>query len=138
MRVGGVSAFVDEWEQLPIFSSQHALPLPMRQAHRARRLEHHPEGLAWSFEHLGLGSMPPCWKGLSEFEGRVSVLVGELDHKYCRIARRLVESCTRASLIIVPHCGHDLLLEAPDAVAATLRALVQQRPEHPPVPRVRP
>jgi len=138
LRDRGMEAFVDEWEGLPIFATQRSLPAAARQAHRVRRLDHEVEGLAWSFEKLGLGSMPSWWAGMRQFDGRLSVLVGERDHKYRQLGRRLVDGCPGGTLVVVPGRGHDLLLEAPDVVAACLRSLGSGGTEPRAAARVRP
>ncbi len=101
-----------------MFTSQRSLPVQVRQAHRSRRLEHDAEGLAWSFETLGLGAMPSWWDGMHHFSGRVTVIVGEHDHKYRGIGRRLVEHCVDGTLVVVPNSGHDVVLAAPQVIAA--------------------
>ncbi|MFW6023981.1 MAG: alpha/beta fold hydrolase, partial [Myxococcota bacterium] len=58
LETGGLAAFVQAWERLPLFATQEALPQALRERQRAVRLAHDPAGLARSLRVLGLGRMP--------------------------------------------------------------------------------
>ncbi|MDB4880455.1 MAG: alpha/beta hydrolase fold protein, partial [Gemmatimonadetes bacterium] len=50
---GGIGAFVEEWEALPLWASQRRLPREVRDGLRARRLANRPAGLAASLRGAG-------------------------------------------------------------------------------------
>lgn len=116
----GIAAFVAEWEAQPMFATQARLPAEVRDRHRRRRLAHDPRGLAAAFRGLGLGAMPDLWPALPGLAVPVTFVVGELDVKFRDLAGRAAAAAPRSSIRLVPAAGHDVILEAPRAVAAAL------------------
>lgn len=122
LREQGLEAFVDVWERLPLFASQHALPRRVLAAQRRWRLAHDPARLAWALEALGPGAMPDYWPRLASIGHRVQLVAGELDRRFRDIAARAVALLPRGSLAVVPGVGHNVVLEAPGAVVRLLEA----------------
>jgi 2-succinyl-6-hydroxy-2,4-cyclohexadiene-1-carboxylate synthase len=123
----GVAAFVDYWEQLPLFASQRQLPAAVRHAQRAQRLRNHPQGLANSLRGVGTGAQPPLYDRLQSLAIPVMLIAGELDTKFCDIARQMAAVLPRAELHIVPHAGHTVHLEQPEIFAGLIRDFCIQR-----------
>src|SRR5579883_2019656 len=109
----GVEAFIDYWEQLPLFASQSNLPPERRAALRAQRLTNRASGLANSLRGVGTGVQPALHERLGTLNLPVLLLAGELDSKFCQIARQMARSTPRARLQIVPGAGHTIHLEQP-------------------------
>ncbi|MFN8503835.1 2-succinyl-6-hydroxy-2,4-cyclohexadiene-1-carboxylate synthase [Kouleothrix sp.] len=131
----GLAAFVDYWEQLPLWASQAALPPEARARLRAQRLRNNPRGLANSLRGMGAGRQTSLWEQLGALGMPALLLAGALDGKYSAIARRMAGAMPRARLAIVPDAGHAIHLEQPDVfieqVADFLRspdAEMQRRP----------
>ncbi|MGN6608772.1 MAG: alpha/beta fold hydrolase [Jatrophihabitans sp.] len=88
--------------------------------------------MAWSVGPDGFvrqlaaqATRPDARERLASFARPVAVLSGELDDvSPPDLQRELAASCPSAELVSVPGAGHMLPLEAPDAVAAALRALL--------------
>jgi 2-succinyl-6-hydroxy-2,4-cyclohexadiene-1-carboxylate synthase len=121
LREEGMERFVAAWEGLPLFASQRALPPARTAAQRACRRRHHPLGLKRSLEVLGLGEMPDLWPALSEVRVPVRLVAGELDGKFTELAHAMAAELPEASVTIVPRVGHNVVLEAPEAIAGMLR-----------------
>lgn len=117
----GIAAFVDRWEQHPIFASQQALPAEIRARQRAQRLTNSPTGLARSLRSMGTGSMPPLWDRLGDITAPLTVIAGALDAKYVAIGRALAAALPRAQLHVVPDVGHNVHLEAPSKCSELLQ-----------------
>lgn len=111
----GIEAFVSYWMDLPLFSTQRALPDPVLAEARARRLSQRPRGLAASLRGLGTGSQPSFWDRLDELRCPVLLLTGGEDGKYEGLARRMGERIPDALRVSVPDAGHTVHLEAPGA-----------------------
>lgn len=122
LDIEGLEAFVEFWQNVPLFATQRRLPAEVLDRQRRRRLAHRPEGLAWALRTLGPASMPNFWPRLGEFDLPVRLAVGEHDTKYRRIAERMARQLPRAHVEIVPGVGHNPILEAPGAVAQFLDA----------------
>ena len=119
----GIEAFVDRWQELPLFASQKRLAEPVQAAQRARRLAHDPSGLATSLRRVGAGAMPDLWDRLAAIEVPIALVVGELDTKFRTLGEAMVQSWPAASLEVVPGVGHNVVLEAPEHLARVMGQL---------------
>lgn len=121
LESGGVETFVDIWQGLPLFASQAAMPAEILAEQRRQRLVHGIEGLARSLRILGPARMLDYRPDLETLDVPVTLLAGELDEKFCQLGRDLAERLPRGRFEKVNGAGHNLLLEAPEAVARALR-----------------
>ncbi len=119
----GTEAFSQEWEREPIFQSQHSLPEARQRRQAEWRRCHTPQGLAYSLRHAGLAEMPNYWPKLPELDLPVHLVVGALDERFRAIAEAMNAELPRATLTVVPNAGHNVLLEAPEALAMILDGL---------------
>ena len=110
----GIEAFVNYWEQLPLFASQSNLPIECRNAQRAQRLNNRAHGLANSLRGIGTAVQPPLYQRLPELTLPVLLITGELDNKFCTIGQRMAQQLPQAQLQIVPDAGHTVHLEQPE------------------------
>ena len=117
----GMEAFVDYWEQIPLFASQRSLPAEKRAALHAQRLNNRAAGLANSLRGVGTGVQPALYERLGGLTLPTLLLAGELDGKFCKLARQMAACIPRASLRIVPGAGHTIHLEQPEAFATLVR-----------------
>jgi 2-succinyl-6-hydroxy-2,4-cyclohexadiene-1-carboxylate synthase len=111
----GVEAFVDHWESIPLFASQRNLPLEQREELHAQRLTNRALGLANSLRGIGTGRQPELYTRLPALNIPVLLLAGELDNKFCTIAREMASQLLQAHLQIIPNAGHTTHLEQPAA-----------------------
>lgn len=111
----GVEAFVDAWEELPLFASRRRLPDAARSLHRSRRLQNDPVSLAASLRGVGTGVLPSLWDRLPDVTIPTLLLVGAEDEKFVDIARRMERRLPWATVVVVEEAGHTVHLERPDA-----------------------
>lgn len=116
----GLEAFAAGWTTQPLFADD---PPQARMAQRADIARCTADGLAAALRGIGTGEMPPLWDRLHELTMPAAVLVGERDAKYRALGERLVAALPQATLTVVPGAGHGLPREAPQAVAAAIRAV---------------
>lgn len=116
----GVERFVEYWQSLPLFASQGALPPEILEDQRRRRLSHCSAGLAHALQVLSLGRMPDYRRDLPGLDLPVQLMTGELDRKFRRLASEMSSALPRGELEVVVGAGHNLILEAPQRVAATI------------------
>ncbi|HEX6766659.1 MAG TPA: alpha/beta fold hydrolase [Polyangiaceae bacterium] len=116
----GLEAFVDAWSAQPLFETERRLSEAVRLRKRAQRLAHQAKELARSLRATGLAEMPDFRPFLRNVRVPVTLLAGELDPKFSRLANELASLLPNARVTIVPGAGHDLLLERPDWVATEL------------------
>jgi len=110
----GIEAFVDDWENLPLFASVKRMPAEVRDRLRRGRLANRPHGLAASLRGMGTGVQPSWWDRLPELAVPVQLITGELDGKFCGIAERMKAALPDARLAVVPDAGHLVHVEKPE------------------------
>ncbi len=128
LEESGIEDFVKLWEGLPLFASQRQLPAAVRERQRSSRLRHDAAGLAAALRALGAGSMPDYWPALDRLEMPIRLLAGAEDDKFCKLAHAMAERLPNATVEVVPAAGHNLLLEAPAAVAAAIAGVAGSMP----------
>jgi 2-succinyl-6-hydroxy-2,4-cyclohexadiene-1-carboxylate synthase len=124
LRSGSLGAFVQAWESQPLFASQRSLPAALQARQRDVRLAHDPMALTWAFEVAGLACMPDLRPQLAAAQRPLRFLTGALDERFSALAA----TCVRPPWVThrrVDGAGHNLLLEAPAAVAASLVDLME-------------
>ena len=116
----GVPGFVCTWESLPLFAGQARLSAEALARQRAKRLSHRAEGLMASMAVFGLAEMPDTREDLRQFAGELAWIVGADDPKFVHIARQVSELRPNTNLRLLTDIGHNVLLEAPQQLAALL------------------
>lgn len=112
----GINAFVKFWESLPMWKSQREhLTLEQRQQLRAQRLRNRPTGLANSLRGIGTGAQPNLRPRLPSLTVPTLLIAGADDPKYVFVAREMAQLIPCARLVVLPHAGHNVHLERPNA-----------------------
>jgi 2-succinyl-6-hydroxy-2,4-cyclohexadiene-1-carboxylate synthase len=114
---GGVGAFVEAWEALPVFAGVRTLPAAVQQALRQRRLAGDAGGLALSLRRLGLGTQPSYWSALPRIRTPTLLLSGARDTKFTTLARRMAAELPVVWGHVFAGVGHAPHLEVPEAWA---------------------
>jgi len=117
----GVQAFIERWEELPLFASQKTLPLESRETLRRQRLQNRATGLAQSLRGVGLGVQPSLYDRLPALHIPVLLIAGELDTKFTAIARHMAQALPQSQLRIIPGAGHTIHLERPEEFVSLVR-----------------
>lgn len=125
----GVTAFVTDWEALPLWDTQaRTMDADARAALRAERLSQRPQGLANSLRGMGTGVQPSLWQDLPALALPTLLLVGEHDARFRAINERMHAALPDSRLHVLPGVGHALHLEAPDAFAQVVRDFLASHP----------
>lgn len=120
----GIEAFVNKWENIPLFSSQKNLPLHVRDEVRKERLSQHPMGLANSLRGMGTGAQQSVWKKLIRLSFPVILITGELDEKFNNIAKQMQIQLQDSKHIVVPGVGHSIHVENPEQFAKIVKEVL--------------
>ncbi|MBK5443653.1 2-succinyl-6-hydroxy-2,4-cyclohexadiene-1-carboxylate synthase [Peribacillus sp. TH24] len=107
----GIEAFVDQWENIPLFESQKRLSSKTQAAIRQQRLENNPSGLSSSLLGMGTGSQASYWEELEFLDFPVLLVTGELDPKFCLIAESMQKMLKQAEWKIINDAGHAIHVE---------------------------
>jgi 2-succinyl-6-hydroxy-2,4-cyclohexadiene-1-carboxylate synthase len=124
IRARGVEAFVEHWEQLPLFDGLRRLPAEEQQALRSRRSSHTIEGLAGALKTLGQGAQPDLWPSLQGLRIPTLLVTGGNDAKYTRLARLMTVDMPMAWRATFRGVGHAPHLECPALYAAEVRGFL--------------
>ncbi len=116
----GIEAFVNFWENIPLFHTQKKLPLAQREQIRSERLNQRVEGLANSLRGIGTGSQPSMWTALESLSVPLTCIVGTLDEKYVNLAKEMQEKNKNIEIIEVPDTGHAIHVEKPRVFATII------------------
>lgn len=123
LRREGVHGFMDAWEAEPLFATQRTLPFATRERRRAERRAHDGPRLAAALELCSPGAMPDMRPAVAAFDAPIVFVAGTEDPKFAALAVEGAQLAPRGRALLVPGAGHDVLLEAPDAIAALLGQL---------------
>lgn len=123
----GVDAFVDYWEQQPLFASQKLLSLETRDQIRHQRLKNNVRGLANTLRAAGTGAQPAVHHLLPTLKIPVLCIAGESDAKFTSIAREMGDLLPNVNVSIIPGAGHAPHLEKPKEFAEIVLAFLKQR-----------
>lgn len=111
----GIEAFINEWEQLPLWTTQANLPAETKRHQRDIRLGSDPHGLALSLRGMGTGAQPSLWDMLPSLVPPTKFIAGDLDAKFVTIAREMHARVPQSKLHLVANAGHTTHLEQPQA-----------------------
>ncbi|MFT8319778.1 MAG: 2-succinyl-6-hydroxy-2,4-cyclohexadiene-1-carboxylate synthase [Bacillus sp. (in: firmicutes)] len=112
--VEGIGQFVEKWEEIPLFQTQKKLNQKQRDKIRTQRLQNNAAGLANSLIGMGTGVQPSWWEHLHEVPFRTLLITGELDNKFCLIAKEMVNKNTGFTWKMVEDAGHAIHVEKPE------------------------
>jgi 2-succinyl-6-hydroxy-2,4-cyclohexadiene-1-carboxylate synthase len=119
----GVAAFMDYWQEQPLFSSQRTLPLEQRERQAQIRRSHTLHGLSLSLRACSLSGMPNYWPELKTVSAETTLVVGAEDARFKGIAREMLEQMPKATLRVVENSGHNPVLESPQVLADLISAM---------------
>jgi 2-succinyl-6-hydroxy-2,4-cyclohexadiene-1-carboxylate synthase len=111
----GLEAFVQHWENLPLWTSQSQLSIAQQAALRQTRLLNSAAGLAQSLRGMGTGAQPSLWGQLNKLAMPTLLITGELDTKFTALAQAMQGANPLIQHALIPQVGHTTHLENPSA-----------------------
>ncbi len=115
------NGFIKEWMKLPLF--QHT-PDPMKSVYQDVMKAQNPKTIASSLRGFGAGVMPPVCNKISELNLPLTLIAGELDHKYVNRMSKIHESNDRSDFHIIKNAGHRVHADQPEKLVETLKEVV--------------
>lgn len=103
-------AFLDEWENKPLFSGKKR---PLHQLEELQR-KADPEIMARWLIDFGTGSMPSLWDKLSRITCPVLLITGAFDSKFCKLAKQMVNYIPAGRHVIIPDAAHRVHIDNPE------------------------
>ncbi|KON86640.1 esterase [Sporosarcina globispora] len=129
IRQEGLGNFIDYWESIPLFENQKSLPDKIRTRIRTQRLANSIDGLANSLVGMGTGSQPSWWEELAHLEMPVLLITGDLDHKFCRIAKEMSKILPNVQWKSIEDTGHAIHVEKPELFGTIVSGFLSQTGE---------
>lgn len=114
MEEEGLEAFIEFWENIPLFHSMQTLPEETKNEIRRQRNRNSIVGLSNSLRGMGTGAQPSWWEHLSQLKVPVLLLTGELDEKFVRIAEMMYSHIKEAQSVNILGAGHAIHVEQPE------------------------
>lgn len=118
----GTERFIAEWLANPLVATDHVAP-DLRAADRAIRLENSASGLAAALRGMGQASVAESSSRIAALPMPVRFIAGRKDESYCAHATTLA-ALRGQDAILVEDAGHNVILEAPGAVADVVNGLL--------------
>ncbi|MGH2842719.1 MAG: alpha/beta fold hydrolase [Solirubrobacteraceae bacterium] len=119
-----IDEFATIWAHTPVLGG---VSVEVAQSGHEDRLRSTPHGLAAALRGLGTGALPSLWDRLGELRMPVTLIVGERDQKFARIAADMSRSIRQATVRVVPGAGHPVHLECPGAIVSELLTHLRER-----------
>ncbi len=118
---GGIGAFVETWEDHPLFRLQRRMPESKQTQMRTIRMANTAAGLAMSLRGMGTGAQEPLHDRLAQLNMPTLILAGEEDAKFRAIGKQMAAAIPSATYRIVPGAGHTTYWENPEACLKIVR-----------------
>jgi 2-succinyl-6-hydroxy-2,4-cyclohexadiene-1-carboxylate synthase len=124
----GVDAWIEEWEDGPLFERRRRLPPEVREPFMTLRRANRAPALAAWLRGLGTGSQPSFRERLHELRIPVLLMTGAEDERFTEIAREMAAEMPSARHVVVPGAGHTVHLEEQGAWLGAVRAFLDEQP----------
>ena len=115
IEAGPISGFADEWLAGPLFANDRA---EVNAAARSEIEKNSPTDLAAALRGMSVGRMEPLWSRLAEIAAPTTVVAGQSDGRYVKLAERIVAAIDGSELVLLDGVGHALPRNAPERLAA--------------------
>jgi len=122
----GLTSFLDDWYEMPLFASLKAIP-GLKDELCRQRTQQNPENMTRIIRELSPGRQPDLWQRLPDLSPPTLVVAGLLDEKYTKISQRMAELLPDCNLALIPACGHNAHREQPDQYLEILRIWLRPR-----------
>lgn len=128
LETDGLEAFVDLWQQQPVFASQGKLSPAARARLRRQRLSGTVPGLAASLRGAGQGVGAPVHSELGDIPCPTLVIAGVLDPGGVDRASIVAAGIPDARLAPIANAGHNIHLERPRTFNSLVRSFLAIEP----------
>ena len=118
----GTERFVSEWLANPL-TTTHRLSPPIAEADRQLRLENDAAGLGSALRGIGQASVGDSRDQIAALPMHTVFVAGRRDEKYASLAAEMAGLRSERP-VLVGQAGHNVILEAPTAVARVIRDLL--------------
>ncbi|MCC6795355.1 MAG: 2-succinyl-6-hydroxy-2,4-cyclohexadiene-1-carboxylate synthase [Candidatus Hydrogenedentes bacterium] len=125
VEIKGMVAFLDAWYEQPLFESLASRPKLIERV-KAKRLKNEPRAVARALRGFSVGRQTPLWDEWDGNQVPALLVAGELDAKYCAVAREMEQTCSACRVAIVPGAGHNVHEEAPNEYNSAIHTFLRE------------
>ena len=122
----GILNFINYWMNIPLFESMKNIdPAEIEKLKKRKVSDNNIIGLKNSLIGFSQGNMNYLGDSLKTIKAAVLIIAGELDKKYCTIAKELHGKIHNSEIKIVSDCGHNVHFEKPEEFLKFLNSFLQ-------------
>jgi len=110
LRSTDIKTYLTDWYKLPVFSSLAQRPDLIEKIIN-KKSDNDPAALAEVVMRLSPGRQRSLWDKLETWNKPTLVIAGELDEKFCAVAKKMAPQIKNADLKIISGAGHIVHLE---------------------------
>lgn len=110
LRNTEIRNYLNDWYKLPVFASLQQRPDLIEKIIN-KKSGNDPNALAEVVVRLSPGRQKSLWNDLVRWDKPTLVMAGELDEKFCAVAKRMAPRIKESDLKIIPGAGHIVHLE---------------------------
>ena len=125
VEIKGMVAFLDAWYEQPLFESLASRPKLIERV-KAKRLKNEPRAVARALRGFSVGRQTPLWDEWDGNQVPALLVAGELDAKYCAVAREMEQTGSACRVAIVPGAGHNVHEEAPNEYNSAIHTFLRE------------
>ena len=122
----GLSAFLTEWQAMPIIQTQKNIPESIRKSMQSNRLKHTASGLAMSLRQFSVAVCPDLWPIIPSLQCPTLSITGSKDTKYGQIADKMQQLNNQIQVVTIDAVGHTPHLEAVDRCKPIIEKFLQK------------
>ena len=121
----GMSAFVEQWYEMPLFASLKKHPQTLSAIKEAAKTND-PRWMAKVIRDLSPGLQTPLWDSLATLSVPVLLMAGAKDEKYVQVIRNMEGKIPNAQSILAPQAGHNIHAEQPETYIRLINDFLAQ------------
>lgn len=126
LRSTDIRTYLTDWYKLPVFASLERRPDLVEKIIN-KKSANDPNALAEVVVRLSPGRQKTLWNDLDRWKKPTLVIAGELDEKFCTVAKKMAPRFDDADLKIIPGAGHIVHLENHKDFTAVLNFFLSSR-----------
>lgn len=121
-EAASLDAFLARWEAQPLLALTGEKAVEQQRAQRAWRNTLSGTGLAGALREFSLAHMHDTRQQWAKVSVPVTLIAGQNDARYVALSRELASLLPQTKCVLVPECGHNVVLEHPEVIVQQILA----------------
>lgn len=121
-EAASLEAFLARWEAQPLLALTGEEAVEQQRAQRVWRNTLSGTGLAGALRAFSLAHMHDTRQQWAKVSVPVTLIAGQNDARYVALSQELASLLPQAECVLVPECGHNVVLEHPEVIVQQILA----------------